>query len=73
MPVWQIPAKMEVIYDDDGKPRNLISAPLLRDNIDAASPEDSAEISGEAITHCVHRIHTQSNKRLATRIKGIST
>ncbi len=30
------------------------------------------EVSDVAVAHCVHRIHTMSNKALATRIKMIA-
>jgi hypothetical protein len=66
------PATFEVKIDDESADRNEISAEILRDIISVESATNLEKISDEAILHCVHRIRTMSNKKLATRLKMIS-
>lgn len=57
---------------DEESNREHITATSLRRFIEDKSQEDSNTISDEAITHCVFRMNTMSNKRLATRIQMIA-
>ena len=62
------------IYDDDTVRRKRVSAQALREDIDQTSTIDEADesVSNEAIHHCLMRIGSMSNSRLATRIKVIA-
>lgn len=62
----------KISYDGDVS-RNPISAPTLRKFIETLNASHSDEISNQAISHCCNRIHSMSNKALATRMKGISS
>jgi phage protein D len=62
------------IDDDDTVRRKRVSAQALREDIDQTSTIDEADesVSNEAIHHCLMRIGSMSNSRLATRIKVIA-
>ena len=62
------------IDDDDTVRRKRVSAKALREDIDQTSTIDEADesVSNEAIHHCLMRIGSMSNSRLATRIKVIA-
>ena len=63
------------IDDDDTVRRKRVSANLLREEIDQVSSVEEADVesvSNEAIQHCLMRISSMSNARLATRIKVIA-
>ena len=64
--------KVDINPDDDTVKRNKITAKMLRDLIDETNKEHSELISDDAITHCVYRITSMSNKALGTRIKMIA-
>jgi len=64
--------KVDINPDAETIKRNKITAKMLRETIDQTNKEHSEIISDEAITHCVYRITSMSNKALGTRIKMIA-
>ena len=64
--------KVDVNPDAETVRRNKITAKMLRELIDNTNKEHSELISDDAITHCVYRITSMSNKALGTRIKMIA-
>jgi len=64
--------KVDINPDDETVKRNKVTAKMLRELIDETNKEHSDLISDDAITHCVYRITSMSNKALGTRIKMIA-
>jgi hypothetical protein len=64
--------KVDINPDDETVKRNKVTAKMLRELIDETNKEHSDMISDDAITHCVYRITSMSNKALGTRIKMIA-
>jgi hypothetical protein len=64
--------KVDINPDDETVKRNKVTAKMLRETIDQTNKGHSEIISDEAITHCVYRITSMSNKALGTRIKMIA-
>lgn len=63
---------VDVNPDDETVKRNKITAKMIRDLVDETNKEHAELISNDAITHCVYRITSMSNKALGTRIKMIA-
>ena len=70
-----VPYELDLNIDDEDDPdygRVKVTAPMLRELIQASNPEHDELITNDSITHTAYRMSYMSNEKLATRLKAIA-